>query len=261
MIEDEIRSMLRHIEEYDGVRILYACESGSRSWGFDSSDSDYDVRFVFVHKPDTYLRVRNAYRDVIETGAGKFDMSGWDLRKTLYLYGKSNPSLLEWIVSPIVYKVRTNLHQRLSEYLNIYFSPKRTMYHYYHMAKGNYDRYLQGEEVNMKKYLYVLRPILACMHIKEYMYMPPVKFMRLLVLQSKHMPTQVISAINNLVVMKRGGDEMSTCRRIEVLHNFIDGALVDLGNDFSDYRDVRHSWAALDEMFRSVLRDAWGGHQ
>jgi uncharacterized protein len=40
-----------------GVRILYACESGSRAWGFASRDRDWDVRFLNVHPPAWYLSV------------------------------------------------------------------------------------------------------------------------------------------------------------------------------------------------------------
>jgi predicted nucleotidyltransferase len=40
----KIQSELIRIENERGVRVLYAVESGSRAWGFASTDSDYDRR-------------------------------------------------------------------------------------------------------------------------------------------------------------------------------------------------------------------------
>ena len=48
---------LQRIEREHDVRVLYACESGSRAWGFASTDSDYDVRFVYVEKPEWFVQV------------------------------------------------------------------------------------------------------------------------------------------------------------------------------------------------------------
>src|SRR5580698_4708067 len=85
---------LRRIEQAYDVRVLYACESGSRAWGFASQDSDYDVRFLYVHSRDWYLSIEDR-RDVIEQPLHEgLDLSGWDLRKTLQLLRKSNPPLL-----------------------------------------------------------------------------------------------------------------------------------------------------------------------
>ena len=55
--QQEIQKALNDIEQKHRVRILLAVESGSRSWGFASPDSDYDVRFIYMHKPEEYLRV------------------------------------------------------------------------------------------------------------------------------------------------------------------------------------------------------------
>ncbi len=38
----EIQQLLSRVERDPGVRVLHACESGSRAWGFASTDSDYD---------------------------------------------------------------------------------------------------------------------------------------------------------------------------------------------------------------------------
>jgi len=58
-----VRHALAQVEAERNVRVLYACESGSRAWGFASRDSDYDVRFLYVHRRDAQSgRVRSLPR-------------------------------------------------------------------------------------------------------------------------------------------------------------------------------------------------------
>ncbi len=45
-ILEKIDAELSSIEAKENVKILYAVESGSRAWGVESPDSDYDVRFI-----------------------------------------------------------------------------------------------------------------------------------------------------------------------------------------------------------------------
>ena len=142
-----ICNQLVQIEQEHRICILYAVESGSRAWGFASRDSDYDVRFIYIHPLDWYLSIRDQ-RDVIECPIDhELDVSGWDLRKALGLFAKSNPPLLEWLGSPIVYKDSNGLADRLRCLLIETFSSQRCMYHYLHMARGNYREYLKGEIV------------------------------------------------------------------------------------------------------------------
>ena len=97
-------AQLRDIEQRYNVRVLYACESGSRGWGFASPDSDYDVRFLYVHRPEWYLRVESQ-RDVIELPIDdELDVCGWEWRKALGLLKGANPTLIEWLDSPVVYQ-------------------------------------------------------------------------------------------------------------------------------------------------------------
>lgn len=56
-MKDVIVQKLKEIEEKENVRIIMAIESGSRAWGFDSPDSDYDVRFIYVRKREDYLKL------------------------------------------------------------------------------------------------------------------------------------------------------------------------------------------------------------
>ena len=95
-IRKEIEEQLSEIEEKGPVTVLYAVESGSRAWGVESPDSDYDVRFIYVRQEKDYLSIREK-RDVIEWQLDEvLDINGWDLKKTLLQFHKGNATLFEW---------------------------------------------------------------------------------------------------------------------------------------------------------------------
>jgi predicted nucleotidyltransferase len=128
-------AQLRDIEQRYNVRVLYACESGSRGWGFASPDSDYDVRFLYVHRPEWYLRVE-AQRDVIELPIDdELDVCGWEWRKALGLLKGANPTLIEWLDSPVVYQEDETVVAELRALIPAWFSPLRARWHYYSMAR------------------------------------------------------------------------------------------------------------------------------
>jgi len=130
---------LHQIEAAHGIKVLYACESGSRAWGFPSADSDYDVRFLYLHPREHYLSIDIEHRrDVIERPISEMlDINGWDLRKALQLLRKSNPPLLEWLQSPIIYLDRFEVAAALRRMLTTYHSPIACAYHYLSMARND----------------------------------------------------------------------------------------------------------------------------
>jgi len=179
-----IRHRLESLEHANGVRILHAIESGSRAWDFASPDSDYDGRFLYVHAPDWYFSVFEQ-RDVIETPIEDedgvvFDVNGWDLRKALRLLARSNPVLIEWLQSPIVYQAAPSFAEEMLTLAAKFHSPKAAHYHYFHMARKNFREHLFGEHVRLKKYFYVIRPVLACLWIERGMGIPPMTLPALL---------------------------------------------------------------------------------
>ena len=222
-MHEQILSALRNLAATRGVRILLAVESGSRAWGFASEDSDYDVRFIYAHPADWYVSVE-AHRDVIEaTFDGDIDAAGWDVRKALGLLRKSNPPLLEWLRSPITYAeddAFTGTFRRLAE---IYYSPDRCFRHYLHMAEGNSRRYLQGDLIALKKYLYVLRPVCACRWIERSLGPVPMEFQHLL--RNTIDDPSLQSAIDDLIERKCRGEELDRAPRILAISQFIEEEL------------------------------------
>ena len=217
-----IKKKLIDIEQEHHVKILYAVESGSRAWGFESTDSDYDVRFIYAHTKNWYLNILPK-RDVIEYPiVDEFDYAGWDLRKTLFLMNKSNPVLFEWLRSPIVYRKDEFFCQIIEQLAIDYFSPISSIYHYLHMANGNYRQFLQEDQVRIKKYFYVLRPILACMWIEKHKESPPMEFETLLTqIQDK----ALLDKVNELLIRKKTGIELGIESKITLINDFIERKL------------------------------------
>jgi uncharacterized protein len=161
-VSQNIVAALTDLEQRNSVRILLAVESGSRAWGFASLDSDYDVRFIYTHSLEWYLRV-SEQRDVIEmAGPDLLDASGWELRKTLRLFAKCNLALNEWLNSPIVYREASGFRTRMQALMPSYFNPIAAVHHYASMARAAYDSCSADGTIRTKKLFYVLRALLAC---------------------------------------------------------------------------------------------------
>lgn len=254
---EEIKIKLTQIQASHNVVILYACESGSRAWGFPSEDSDFDVRFFYVHPQDRYLSVDTATKpDVIEKAIGdQLDISGWDLRKTLQLFHKSNPPLLEWLGSPIVYMEQFSTAQKLRELARTFYSMPACMYHYLHMAEGNYREYLRGETVWVKKYFYVLRPVLAINWLERGLGLVPTEFQKLVdgILDDR----QLIADINALIEQKRQGAELDQGPRVPSISNYLDAEIMRLRECRFDAEYQRPDLETLNQLFRSTLAEVW----
>ena len=250
---DQIKAALDEVEATEDVRILYACESGSRAWGFASLDSDYDVRFLYIRPTSWYLSVDlEAKRDVIERPiCDALDVSGWDLRKALQLFRKSNPPLLEWLGSPIVYRELSSIAARLRELTLTYYSPTACGYHYLHMAQKNCREFLKAEEVKRKKYFYVLRPLLAIRWLEADLGVVPTEFTRLV--EATVRDPSVRRAIEKLVVEKASGVELGVGPRISELSDFVYSELDRLQETPFSRMPPKPSIEPLDRLFQEAL--------
>ena len=179
-MRDRVLQELRRIEPQHDVRILLAVESGSRAWGFASPDSDYDVRFIYAHRPDWYLSVFEV-RDVIEEMLpDRLDVNGWELRKALRLFSKCNLPLNEWLGSPITYSEVPEFRRQLLNLMPQYFNAIAAIYHYRNLADRTFSEHLVDDHISIKKIFYVLRPLLACRWVDRTGSQPPTEFQELL---------------------------------------------------------------------------------
>ncbi len=255
LMKATIQAELKRIEQANDLRVLLAVESGSRAWGFESATSDWDVRFIYVRRPEWYLSIQHR-RHVVELELeGDLDVSGWDLPKALNLFAKSNPPLLEWLRSPIVYAESSSAAQQLRVLSDRFFSPRACLYHYLHMAEGNYREYLCRDPVRLKKYFYVLRPVLAARWIEAHSAMPPMEFASLV---DDQLPRVLREAVDELLSRKRAGSELAVGPRIPAINDFLDGEITRLtALARAGVRAGAADIESLDQLFRATLDEVW----
>lgn len=245
-----IAEKLLEIERDKNVRILYACESGSRAWGFASPDSDYDVRFIYAQQSNEYLSIRER-KDVIELPVNEvLDISGWDIRKALQLFLKSNAPLYEWLQSPIIYKQDSVFRDEILSIADKYFSGRAGCHHYLSMARNTFENDLQGENVRIKKYFYALRPLLAALWIIERKSVPPMEFdkLRVLIVDTKWDET-----INELLERKKLADEKTLIPPVALLQSWIAETLEYCREKANALPAMQHGTEELDVLFRKYI--------
>ncbi len=214
-----MKTKLKNIEEERNVKIVYACESGSRAWGFASPDSDYDVRFLYTHPIEWYLAVAEK-RDTITIMDGDFDAVGWELRKSLRLLKKSNVPALEHLFSPIMYIGSATILADMRRIAVDCFSPIASMFHYLSMSK-KYEEKLAGEQLKLKSLFYALRTGLAGKWILEHQTMPPVVFNEMLALVSE----DIADEIRELMAIKAREGESYLHNRNDSIVRFVSATI------------------------------------
>ncbi|WP_440903048.1 nucleotidyltransferase domain-containing protein [Catenovulum sp. SX2] len=254
-VREEILSRIKAAEAEHQVKVLYAVESGSRAWGFASPNSDYDVRFIYVHPKDWYLAVNlEDKRNVIEYPiVDEIDINGWDIRKALKLYWKSNPAFIEWLQSPIVYLEQGDFAQQARSLMPQTVSSNKGIHHYLHMAKNNFREYLKKDTVPLKKYFYVLRPLLAIAWLEKYNTPAPIEFdvLRKLVADNKALD----SAITELLERTKVSLEKEYAPAVPVINQFIQTELERLktANLTDKATDREVSFDQLNTLFKHVI--------
>lgn len=205
-METKILEKLLAIEKDKNIEILFAVESGSRAWGFESPDSDYDIRFVYKHKKDWYLNLWEQ-KETIEfmTDNDLLDGSGWEFRKALKLLVKSNASFLGWLFSPIIYRADNGFLEDIKAIANNNFNPVSGFYHYHSMSKG-FEETLNTDKMTLKSFFYAIRTALCANWVYKNGTIPPVLFTELYsIIDKKYHAT-----LNNLIHLKSKHIEKST---------------------------------------------------
>lgn len=216
-MQARIQAALLALEAERGIRILYACEAGSRAWGFPSPDSDYDVRFIYCHPAAWYLRLDEGPDTLNFPVDDELDLAGWELRKALRLLRASNATLFEWLQSPIIYHEAPGFRAQLAPLLPLSFNLKAGQHHYLGQLRRGVEDELIQPEIRLKRLFYALRSALAARWIREKHALPPMEFAPLREL----LPAGFQATANELLAQKTFSNEKTTVARPAALAEFL----------------------------------------
>jgi len=251
-MQQNIKERLQGVEQRYAVRIIYACESGSRAWGFPSPDSDYDVRFIYAHPAHHYLSVFTG-SDVIEAKLDAvYDIAGWDIIKACDLMRKSNCALLEWLSSPMVYQTHDAIVP-LQELAHQSFRPHSACHHYAALARGKWLDIKATATPHVKAYLYALRASLCCLSIIKHRTAPPMIMQDMI---PGHIPGDLRKTVDAILRQKKTALESATTDRRPDLDAFIQQAITDAANAPPNAAD--QPVAFYNQAFRDCLAALWG---
>lgn len=127
-----------------------------------------------------YIRLRGQ-RQNIDRDIQDNTFMGWNLTRFAELLSKSNPSVLEFLNSDLVYREGDDKWTELRDYANKRFKPIAMMGHYHSLAKANYNKYIvDGNDPTVKRHLYVIRALLYKHWVAETHQVPPLDFVKFL---------------------------------------------------------------------------------
>ncbi|GAA4181059.1 MULTISPECIES: nucleotidyltransferase domain-containing protein [Sphingobacterium] len=248
-METKIKNRLNEIAEIEGISILFGCESGSRGWGFPSTDSDYDVRFFYIRKPSDYSSVFPLETELRYPITGELDISGWDLIKVLALLYKSNVSPFEWIQSPIVYHETSGFKEGFLPLIEDYFSARRQAHHYLGIVRSKIGDFCGGT-IRLKTLFYILRSLLAaewCITHRSY---APMALADL----SGLMPEGIRTEVAKLVQLKSEVDEGFNFSCPAIIKDYLEERFNHLEHEVHDLPMVKSYKEGLEDYFKTILK-------
>lgn len=243
---------LERIQQERNIKILYAAESGSRAWGFASPNSDWDVRFIYTHPKEKYLSIKQPEEGInLGVDENELDMVGWELRKMLRLLSSSNASPFEWLQSPMLYHNEDGFKDKIWQLAPAYFKPRAMAFHYLGLTKSSLHKGLVNDKMDIKKYFYILRPLLAAIWICDKQTIPPMEFGLLLPQIANQ--TVLYEAIQQLTKQKIAAQEGDFIAPVPIIQTFIHQYLEEYQQKAKLLPSENKELAPLDAFFRSQL--------
>ena len=248
-MEKIIQHKLEKIERQEGIKILFAIESGSRAWGFSSEDSDFDVRFVYVRSKNEYLQISELPDFLNLPINNMLDINGWDVKKFLKLLYASNATPFEWMQSPIVYAKDGETFETIKKILPDYFCQRSLIHHYLGLVSKMFAN-INNSEIRLKTLFYIFRSLLAAKFVHETNAYPPMEFSELL---KQINDVSILNETKRLLELKSKSSDKQTV----VINDRLKKYLIDLNLCLSNSEKIKRKGTfnstVLNKIYRKII--------
>jgi predicted nucleotidyltransferase len=246
-----ILQTLKNIEAEKNITILFACETGSRAWGFPSPDSDYDIRFIYKHNLDWYLSLSEK-KDSIEImlNDGDLDLNGWDIKKCLQLLTKSNAALIERFTSPIIYFEQEEFKNEFVDLIHKNYNRLAVFHHHYSLAKGFWQDIKDADKVKLKGLFYLIRSLLSCKYLVANNTVAPMHIFGLM----DTIDTELKENIKSLIALKATVNEKFLYKKELWISNWIANTFAELELIKENIPISKNDFASLDHYFKKIIK-------
>lgn len=207
----EIVSEVQELCRENGVELLYIFFTGSRAYGYNKEDSDYDTLFVFKRPLADYLRV-HPLPDMIKV-EGK-DVKGWDIRKFCSVLSKSGWNAYEALHVRESYSF--NGHDKSFNFLRWladhgdFYEPMKVAKTMVGCSARDLAKYEQAEgNKKLKYFLSYARMVMSAMYCLNNTTYPPVDF-RTLTRMALHSKMKILTFMMDELVQARVEDKDAT---------------------------------------------------
>jgi len=225
MSDESLKNLLNELEKQYSITIIYSCIMGSVNWGLEYFGSDRDIKGIFIRNSIyDIMYPKNTYDSVIKYETvidnTEIEIELWELRKSIDLLSRSNPSIIEWFQSSRILMDK-NLRSKCLDIITKLHNTKSLAHHYYNMLINNLKLHFEGKnEVKKKKYFFVLIPSFYLIQLfkNNTCVIEPI-FEKLM--ESTDLPNDVKMVVVDLVKSKKEGHGNEKTEKIKILDSWM----------------------------------------
>lgn len=200
--------MFEWIEDRNGIVIVFAVLCGSRIWGYNSPDSDYDIKFVYRDRAAD-RGIRDELVQMADVGGKLLECRGVTEDCFTSVLSNGDFFFADWLVSPVLRGA--GLLDGYSA-LMCAVDPAIVVRSYFEKVRVEYNDICRGipSPLRIKYYIYVIQYIARGVYCHRMGEIAPANLEEMLLSVADVFPVPVLTAFWDLLEKKRSSSKVDT---------------------------------------------------